>query len=145
MKFPWNQFDKYMKSLLKQNLFHLNLRRFLVAIYFFEEILYKMNARTYANVHIYTHTYTTHIKLFVKLKLLIFVEKTFIETMSRHVNTNLQYKTSMNWHMFASLHVKYNKNQTQKEHFHFLRRKVIALSTMCQYYKNENDSGHTRY
>ena len=70
-----------------------------MAIYFFEELLYEMNARTYTNVHIHTtntHTHTTRIKLFVKLKLLIFVEKTFIETMSRHVNTNLQYKTSMN-------------------------------------------------
>ena len=68
----------------------------MMAIYFFEELLYEMNARTYTNVHINTHTHTTRIKLFVKLKLLIFVEKTFIETMSRHVNTNLQYKTSMN-------------------------------------------------
>ena len=134
-----------MKSFLKQTLFHLNLRRFLVAIYFFEELLCEMNARTYANVHINTHTHTTRIKLFAKLKLLIFVEKTFIETMSRHVNTNLQYKTSMNWHMFASLHVKYNKNQTQKEHFHFLRWIVIALSTMCQDYKNENDSADTSF
>ena len=67
-----------------------------MAIYFFEELLCEMNARTYANVHIHTHTHTTRIKLFAKLKLLIFVEKTFIETMSRHVNTNLQYKTSMN-------------------------------------------------
>ena len=47
--------------------------------------------------------------------------------------------------MFASLHVKYNKNQTQKEHFHFLRLKVIALSTMCQYYKNENESADKNF